>query len=169
MVSHRFLLRKGPLEKRRERCGEVNSTLLVVVYIIFWFAWCACFFLLLSLYVCFSACSGCMNFFSREFFRVWIFFLSSPFTFPMAHPLKLNGPWKVYHSRTPIGARERMFLRVHRVSCALISLCPLPFETPNKQTIWEQGKFYRTTTIGEFIYLLRNYIVFYLSRRSYLI
>ena len=46
------------------------------------------FFLLLSLYVCLSACSGCMNFFSREFFRVWIFFLSSPFTFPMAHPLK---------------------------------------------------------------------------------
>ena len=53
-------------------------------------------FLLLSLYVCFSACSGCMNFFPREIFHVWIFFLSSPFSFPMVHPLKLNGPWKVY-------------------------------------------------------------------------
>ena len=53
-------------------------------------------FLLLSLYVCFSACSGCMNFFLREIFHVWIFFLSSPFSFPMVHPLKLNGPWKVY-------------------------------------------------------------------------
>ena len=54
------------------------------------------FFLLLSLYICFSACSGCMNFFPREIFHVWNFFLSSPFSFPMVHPLKLNGPWKVY-------------------------------------------------------------------------
>ena len=37
-----------------------------------------------------------MNFFLREIFHVWIFFLSSPFSFPMVHPLKLNGPWKVY-------------------------------------------------------------------------
>ena len=68
-----------------------------------------------------------------------------------------------------ISTRGRMFWHVHRVSRALISLCPLPFETPSKQTIWEQDKFYRTIIICEFIYLLRNYIVFYLCRRSYLI
>ena len=96
MVSHRFLLRKGPLEKRRERCGEVNSTLRVILFFIFLVYLVCMLFLLLSLYVCFSACSGCMNFFPREIFHVWIFFLSSPFSFPMVHPLKLNGPWKVY-------------------------------------------------------------------------
>ena len=95
VVSNRFLLRNGQLWKRRKRCGEVNSDpasnciYYILVYLV------CMFFLLLSLYVCFSACSGCMNFFARELFRVWIFFLSSPFTFPMAHPLKLNGPWKV--------------------------------------------------------------------------
>ena len=46
--EYRFLLRNGPLEKRRERCGEVNSTPRVIVYIIFWFAWCACFFFFLA-------------------------------------------------------------------------------------------------------------------------
>ena len=71
--------------------------------------------------------------------------------------------------RRAISTRGRMFWHVHRVSRALISLCPLPFETPSKQTIWEQDKFYRTIIICEFIYLLRNYIVFYLCRRSYLI
>ena len=71
--------------------------------------------------------------------------------------------------RRAISTRGRMFWHVHRVSRALISLCPLPIETPNKQTIWEQGKFYRTIAIGEFIYLLRNYIVLYICRRSYLI
>ena len=48
MVSNRFLLMNGQLGKRRERCGEVNSTLQVIVYIIFWFAWCACFFFFLA-------------------------------------------------------------------------------------------------------------------------
>ena len=95
MVSHRFLLRKRPLEKTREGCREVNSTLRVIFF--FFLVCLVCMlFLLLSLYVCFSACSGCMNFFLREIFHVWIFFLSSPFSFPMVHPLKLNGPWKVY-------------------------------------------------------------------------
>ena len=46
--EYRFLLRNGPLEKRRERCGEVNSTPPVIVCIIFWFAWCACFFFFLA-------------------------------------------------------------------------------------------------------------------------
>ena len=71
--------------------------------------------------------------------------------------------------RRAIGARGRMFWHVHRVSRALISPCPLPLETPTKQAIWEQDKFYRTIIICEVIYLLRNYIVFYLCRRSYLI
>ena len=62
-----------------------------------------------------------------------------------------------------ISTRGRIFWHVHRVSRALISLCPLPFETPNKQTIWEQGKFYRTITIGEFIYLLSKKITLYFT------
>ena len=44
----------------------------------------------------FSAFSGCMNVFSCEFF-MYGFFQSSPFTFPVVHPLKVNGPWKVYY------------------------------------------------------------------------
>ena len=74
--------------------GQFNPASNCIYYILVYLV--CMFFLLLSLYVCFSACSGCMNFFPRESFHVWIFFLSSPFSFPMVHPLKLNGPWKVY-------------------------------------------------------------------------
>ena len=202
------------------------------------------FFLLLSLYVCFSACSCCMNFFPREIFHVWIFFrpLSLLFQWSISSNLMVHGRCiECFHSRGQnlckfIGTKEsvyirkefnsqriglghqhgrrfivlghqygrhdvmwtllpaeqgswvlseldkkkgeltrgistpgRMFCDVHRVSRALISLCPLPLETPTKQAIWEHDKFYRTIIIREFIYLLRNYIVFYLCRRSYLI
>ena len=69
-------------------------TYLLFIYLFFLVYLVCMLFLLLTLYVCFSACSGCMNFFHVNFF-VYGFFQSSPFTFPMAHPLKLNGPLKV--------------------------------------------------------------------------
>ena len=76
------------------------------------------FFLLLSLYVCFSACSGCMNFFPREIFHVWIFFcpLSLLFQWSIPSNLMVHGRCiECFHSRGQnlckyIGTKESVYI-----------------------------------------------------------
>ena len=57
----------------------------------FWVCLVYIFLLLLSSYVFFFCLFRLYEFFMYGFFQ------SSPFTFPVVHPLKVNGPWKVYY------------------------------------------------------------------------